>query len=226
MVLLEGPTGPYCMDRTEVTKGHYKTFLNEVGTSAEKLASSFDYLKNFAQCAKANYEFGPKGFTDPQHVFKWNEKDPMHGIDVCDAYAYCRWAGKRLCGKMGGGVGTEESGSSPETSEWMWACTNGGTSKYPTGSSYDPQVCAYNDEYKEGKENQCRGNTSPYDQIENILGGVSEYTQECAWEGDFFTYGCGIRGASGGPENLDCSFGRTGVTSGGGGIRCCADPEP
>lgn len=228
MVLLEGPTGSYCMDRTEVTKGHYKSFMAEVGTSPDKLAPQYADLKNFAQCAKANFEFGPSGYDEPGPVFEWNEKDPMRDVDVCDAYAYCRWAGKRLCGKMGGGVATEESGSSPETSEWMWACTNGGTSKFPTGSSYEPGVCEYKYKYEEGKESQCRGNTSPYDQIEDLLGGVTEFTSECIWKDGTFSKGCGVRGGSpnGMSDQLNCGFRFTSINSPGGGIRCCADPEP
>jgi len=215
------------MDRTEVTKGHYKAFLTEVGTSAYNLASKYDDLRNFSNCAKANYELGPKGFTEPDHVFEWNEKDSMHDVDACDAYAYCRWAGKRLCGKMGGGIGTEKSGSSPETSEWMWACTNGGTTKFPTGSSYEPGVCVLNHKHEEGKESQCRGTNSPYDQIENLLGGVLEFTSECNWNENSIAYGCGVRGSSsvGKPDQLDCSIGVTGLIDGGGGIRCCADAE-
>ncbi len=225
MVLLEGPTGPYCMDRTEVTKGHYKLFLEEVGTEPHKLSKEYAHLNDFAQCAKANHEFNPSGYEEPHLVFDWTPQDRMHHVDVCDAYAYCTWAGKRLCGKMGGGKGSEESGSKPETSEWMWACTNGGTSKYPTGDSYEPGICTYKFKHEENGENQCRGNKFPYEQIEDLIGGVTEHTSECVWKDENTSLGCGIRGGNHGSSIFDCNFAFTSVGAASGGIRCCADAE-
>ena len=62
-------------------------------------------------------------------------------IDWCDAAAYCQWAGKRLCGAIGGGETPEAKMFDAATDEWLYVCTNGGKSQYPYGNVGDASKC-------------------------------------------------------------------------------------
>jgi hypothetical protein len=79
--------GSYCIDETEVTNGQYQIFINAgVDTNTQNAECSWN--TNFKpNCGGANT-------TGPNQ--------PVTCIDWCDAYAFCKWAGKRLCGKIGG----------------------------------------------------------------------------------------------------------------------------
>ena len=66
---------------------------------------------------------------------------PVVGVDWCDADAFCEFAGKRLCGAIGGGsltLGNADGG----TSQWYVACSMGGTRIYPYGNTYAAGECA------------------------------------------------------------------------------------
>jgi len=75
---------------------------------------------------------------------------PATGTDWCDAWAYCRWAGKRLCGKPGGGGAVaydEASFSAPAEgkrvdNEWSLACNGGGAREWSFGATWNDSVCA------------------------------------------------------------------------------------
>jgi formylglycine-generating enzyme len=63
-------------------------------------------------------------------------------VDWCDAYAYCKGVGKRLCGKIGGGSADYNTGwNNAARDQWHSACTSGGVETYPYGSTYQPQTC-------------------------------------------------------------------------------------
>ena len=62
---------------------------------------------------------------------------PAVDVDWCDAYAFCSWAGKRLCGKIGGGSGDDDGGAN----QWLHACSFGGAHVYPYGGAYSPTAC-------------------------------------------------------------------------------------
>ena len=116
----------YCIDATEVTREQYGFFL---ATSPE--------LNQPAPC-DSNGSFTPTVGWPP----KSNQKNlPVVGVDYCDATAYCAWAGKRLCGAIGGGVTDAAGGDDPTSSQWMNACSGGGTRKYPYADAYNPTAC-------------------------------------------------------------------------------------
>jgi hypothetical protein len=76
-------------------------------------------------------------------------RTPAHGIDWCDAWAYCHWAGKRLCGAVGGGPATykftandfSEAEGKRTDNEWSIACNGGGTRQFPYGNDDDSTAC-------------------------------------------------------------------------------------
>ena len=67
-----------------------------------------------AEC-EWNYTFQPsEPGADPEH--------PVTHVDFCDAVAFCAWAGKRLCGKIGGGELSFAELSLASESQWFAAC--------------------------------------------------------------------------------------------------------
>jgi hypothetical protein len=81
-----------CIDATEVTNAHYAAFL----------ASSPAPGSGPGACTW-NVRYEP--------LFHWPPPPeraafPVVDVDWCDAFAYCAWAGKRLCGDPGGGPGS------------------------------------------------------------------------------------------------------------------------
>jgi len=127
--------GGTCIDRTEVTEAQYQAFLAaSPSTSGLPAACGF---KNNANSFKPSS--GPDCRWDPDA----NPNLPVACVDWCDAYAFCQWAGKRLCGKIGGGSVAYESGDSIDATkdQWFRACSKNGTLKYPYGSTLVPKTC-------------------------------------------------------------------------------------
>jgi hypothetical protein len=123
----------YCVDQTEITRAEYEDFLSYARFTKPKQATG---------CAW-NDDFEPLGSVDASAG--GSEADPVTGVDWCDAYAYCAWAGKHLCGRIGGGPNPFDNFTRADTSEWFNACSNQGANAYPYGTSYDPNACAGSD---------------------------------------------------------------------------------
>ncbi|MGC4088082.1 MAG: SUMF1/EgtB/PvdO family nonheme iron enzyme [Polyangiaceae bacterium] len=65
-------------------------------------------------------------------------RKPIRCVDFCDAEAFCRWAGKRLC-YDGSGLGTQAPRGVPK--EWNDACSNGLSTIYPWGNDGAAEHC-------------------------------------------------------------------------------------
>lgn len=128
----------FCIDKVEVTQAQYKAFLDAnpsvQGTSP---ACSFktshtpavDPTATPIPCLASTWDPGTKGSL------------PVTCIDWCDADAFCRWQGKRLCGKVGGGSTPYGDPQNAAADQWTLACTEGGLHKYPYGGTFLQDAC-------------------------------------------------------------------------------------
>jgi formylglycine-generating enzyme len=172
MVKLSSPTGvAYCIDRAEVTQAQYAAFLE---------AKNGDVSGQDSFCNSSNFTFEPQitegddfkcpaGRWDPKGKANW----PVECLDLCDARAFCKWVGKRLCGRIGGGLETEPSKlNAPERSQWYNACSQGGKLPYAYGTEYDDANCV---EYGPLEDSPgCHAKEQPFSEILNLSGNRAE----------------------------------------------------
>jgi len=118
--------GDFSIDATEVTHQQYQAFLD-----AAPHLSWQPWLCDW------NTTFVPNG-TWPK---PGAEQQPVAYVDWCDAFSFCAWEGKRLCGKIGGGASSYYAYKDATSSQWYNACTSGGTHPYPYGDSFDEMAC-------------------------------------------------------------------------------------
>ncbi len=131
MISDTSPEGKFRIDATEVTNAQYQAFL----------AAGVDPASQPAECSW-NSELAPNTTTPSSECTTAlfdpvNRADyPVVCVDWCDAQAYCKWAGKRLCQHPGGPtLGGDVS------FEWIYACTANQTLTFPYGNTYDPSAC-------------------------------------------------------------------------------------
>ncbi|MCA9485189.1 MAG: SUMF1/EgtB/PvdO family nonheme iron enzyme, partial [Nitrospina sp.] len=115
------------------------------------------------------------------------------GVDWCDATAYCAWAGKRLCGEVGGGPADINDLMNVQNNEWFRACTQGGIKNFPYGLNYNGNRCntlesGLNDLAPVGSFANCEGG---YPGLFDMSGNVWEWTNACNNMGE-----CRRRGGS------------------------------
>ena len=203
--------GKFCIDSTEVTQAQYAEFLAAKGgdlSGQSPGCENQEYDPLTGLCTTNDY--------DPVKKAQY----PVTCTDWCDTDAYCRWAGKRTCGFVGGAV---PSAPKIEDLEWMYACTQGGTSQFSYGDGPKP-LCVLNgmpstpEPVKSAPE--CHGVTPPFDQVYDLLGNAWE------WGGPSYE----IRTAMGysATQSSAASCGGFFYTGGGdmeqtAGFRCCAD---
>jgi len=125
-------TKPVCVDSTEVTQAQYQQFLSDKNGHTDGQDS---------ECAW-NVVYSPSLMCAFDPVNKGSY--PVNGIDWCDAKAYCKWAGKRLCGGGNGGHITTDNIwdlRMSEVSEWTAVCSHNGERAYPYGPSLLDEAC-------------------------------------------------------------------------------------
>jgi sulfatase modifying factor 1 len=120
--------GGYCVDSTEVTQAQYLLFVNaEVSLGSQPV-----------YCMQ-NGTWVPSGQWPPSGAGTL----PVTSVTWCDALGYCAWAGKRLCGKIGGGSADPVAVNVAASDQWFSACSHAGDGQhaYPYGNTYGGTTC-------------------------------------------------------------------------------------
>jgi hypothetical protein len=126
MIVAPSPGGgSYCIDVTEVTYKDYTAFFNANPQNQPSYC-----LWNLTYVPADNWPAAPA-----------DSGKPVVDVDWCDAYAYCGWAGKRLCGNSLGGASGITDYKDPAKSMWFNACSAQGVNEYPYGHTYKPTEC-------------------------------------------------------------------------------------
>jgi formylglycine-generating enzyme len=204
----------FCIDSTEVTRDDYRHWF-ENGP-----------VVRAADGCQSDADFEP--YCD------WDDDGdlPATCVDWCDADAYCRAVGKRLCGRIGGGSASYDTEyDDASASEWFAACSSGGMYDYPYGDTHDGSACA-SVLVETTSTMRCHAPSAPYDCIVDLSGNVREWDNSCTDATE--TASCRLRGGGfGGPSAAsafacaaDASAPRTGADAYayvGVGFRCCKD---
>lgn len=135
----QGGGGAYCIDQTEVTKFEYDKFIT----------ANVDVDDQISVCKLTNINFTPRGAwppiesgisATPKPAGYWtgfNKSLPVHYVDWCDAYAYCKWANKQLCGGVTGGSVPPALADSADAGAWYNACSAQGSLRWPYLDVFD-----------------------------------------------------------------------------------------
>ena len=184
----------FCIDSTEVRNDAYGAFLS--ATDGGNVDASLPVA-----CPAGDHDVPPNGAGDL----------PMTGESWCDAYAYCAWAGKRLCGKTSSGDAS--------TGEWYTACTNGTSQQYPYGNTRVPTACVDSPTALSpvGSHPQCEGGVPG---LFDMVGNVNEWIDNCSGT---VCSNMGGSYATQGTCSADSPYGRTIRGTAFIGFRCCSD---
>lgn len=173
--------GTHCIDATEVTVAAYLGFLGgpDPGQNAE--------------CAW-NVSYVPSGGAPASSQL------PITKVDYCDAAAYCKSAGKRLCGKIGGGATPVASYADPAVSQWLAACSSDGANAYPYGAAFVAGTCngsgsGFGAPVAVQSLPGCKGPAAPESGIYDMSGNVWEWEDSCSGSTGA-TDTCRLRGGS------------------------------
>ncbi|WP_437597220.1 SUMF1/EgtB/PvdO family nonheme iron enzyme [Sorangium sp. So ce590] len=173
--------GSYCIDQYEVTKQEYDLFMQ-----ANPVLAGLP-----PECAGNIYR--------PSNEWPYDEgRAPVNYVDWCDAYAYCTYMGKHLCGRIGGGESSPAELASATQNEWYNACSGQGVNEYPYGHGYEPR-CKVDDPTGEFARksvaptpippiSRCEGGATG---LYHMSGNAAEWENACDTEGN-----CLVRGGS------------------------------
>lgn len=199
-------TSSYCIDSTEVTQAQYEEFLvsarktppiqgelckdnTDLGPVQQDVYEGSPTAGN-GQCPKELYDPVGKAYL------------PVSCVDWCDAAAYCAWAGKRLCGKVGGGEAAFDKTADATESQWYNACSQGGKTRYPYGDEENKNICAVSGSPLTKGERpaldadsapECHGQAPPFSFVTNLAGNVGEWEDSCAFYAPGQSRYCHIR---------------------------------
>lgn len=208
LVEISAPNGTkYCIDSTEVTFGQYDEFL----AAGVPIAGQPEY------CVNNPYEY-ENGAPPPYKCTDHSPNLPVGCVDRCDGVAYCKWAGKRLCGRIGGGQAAIADATNPDVSQWFNACSGGGTRTYAYGDVEIAECNVTDVPVPVGSLTQCQG---------SVPGVFDLSSNAVEWEDACDKGICLLRTYPNGGVHSSCAY----ITQLGGssghapalGFRCCHD---
>ena len=180
----------FCVDTTEVTNAQYEEFVTFGSLSGQPSACAFNatYAPQTGNgCGVLLYDPASK----PNY--------PVNCVDWCDAYMFCQWAGKRLCGAIGGGSVAAGARGDHSVDQWYNACTLNGNRAFPYGNAYQEGRC--NDlsagsatPFICGGYPTCSGNWAGEAPVYDMSGNVEEWEDSCSGNscssrgGDWISY--------------------------------------
>ena len=220
--MVQLPLG-FCIDSTEVTRAQYQTWLDTNPPTQGQISA-----------CKWNTTFAPGDDWPPTG----NLNNPVVFVNWCDAYAFCLGVGKRLCGKIGGGMNGYQDYADAMLSQWYAACTSNGEYDYPYGNAYSALACNGSDYWASkssarattavGSFPACQSSVAGYAGVYDLSGNVYEWEDSCDSTTIGETAGCRLRGGSfdeGSDGFLSCRGGVGGARFGSDrdiGFRCCS----
>jgi formylglycine-generating enzyme required for sulfatase activity len=221
---------PFCIDRWEVRRGEYRAWLDscpELGTQRVECLDNVSYSPTM-------------GLYDCDALQDGLDGDPLRPVvcvDWCDADAYCRGVGKRLCGAKGGGATPFDAVADAAASEWYSVCSDHGQRLYGYGNAL--QLVCVSSEYTGEPGAAAVAEPAPVatckDPVYNLWdlsGNVWEWEDSCETAtglgdrcrtrgGSFWEAAAALTCAQPGPTNHVRSAFNNNI-----GFRCCADPNP
>jgi formylglycine-generating enzyme required for sulfatase activity len=168
----------FCIDGTEVTNRSFIEFLDS-GAWQTITGSLSDCQWNASNAPNI-----PSADSLPAVNVNW-----------CDAYGYCRWAGKHLCGTPRG--------------EWFAACSheNDGQHTYPYGNTLDPSACNAGDIAPLSPVRSSAKCVGGYGGIFDMVGNAAEWEDACDDAGFGPEYAsCNARGGAWDDLPRACSY--------------------
>lgn len=189
----------YCIDETEISVASYELFSTAVTPATAK--NPLPAPCNVA--AKTSFVAGYPSGADAGAAL------PVRYVDWCDAFAYCDWAGKRLCGQIGGKTNPYDRPNDPSSGQWRRACSvdkgSVDASVWPYGASPNGELCQTRDRdtgvadapptapVESGSLSGCKGASSELNApLFDQSGNVAEWEDSCS--PSYVT--CWVRGGS------------------------------
>jgi formylglycine-generating enzyme len=169
MVRIDVPGGSsFCIDRHEVTNAELKAFL-DTGDSYPPFPPGLAAPWCSPDASTLQRPTPP--------VTAAMQPRPAESIQWCFAYAYCKWANKRLCGRIGGGQSVDRN-TTDTHNQWDYACVNGGppSTLFPYGDTYAASTCNTETTSSVDVESSaaCHGEAAPFAAVFDMSGNVSE----------------------------------------------------
>lgn len=155
--------GSFCMDVNEVTVAQMEAYDGATPTAPAGLPTKCSGVWDHWYARDVGID----------------KNEPAINTNWCQAWAYCRWAGKRLCRSL-----DTKSSISLANSELGWVCGQGGTkTARPYGTTYVAGKC----DVESGRSTPisitttpaCHGTSAPYDKVLNLIGSAEEWSEEC-----------------------------------------------